>query len=1038
MVVSSQPGGAEYRKGSIIRLTMNNFVTYSAAEIRPGPQLNVVIGPNGTGKSTLVCAMVLGLGGKPASLGRAKEPRDFIKHGEETAIIECELYSGPQSKSNHVIRRKIFSDNSSTWKLNGHESNQKEVLAFVKKLNVQVDNLCQFLPQDRVSAFAAMSPTELLHETQKAINDELEEQHQQLIAMKKEESDLRVNFDAQTKVLADLKTQNDGLRREVARFQERDRLLKQVELLESKRPWVAFEASRTKAVELQKQVAELKVQLQAAEAALQPLEEDFQEKNRKTQEGSAAETQAAHAFRGLTTQRAQVIEKLKAQATKTAGHEARLTNLESTEERRLAQLARAKAKAQGLRKQIADTEVREATRQAQIEQCTARLEELKQAAARETSALQEAQHRLAPLEKELQKLKHMLAEEHKMQAVVMNNLKSDSRASLLLADWVKSEAGRSKLTGAVYGPLCKYMKVTTPLHAAWVATTVPWAHLTGFVTERESDREVLNAFLRQNDLNLTVLYSPHALKDGTIERPLKKKQLQALGLDGYVEQLIDAPPLVKWTLCNASRIHSIGYANDANAALAHVPELQDQARSQKPIRRWVSPNAHYMLIPSYHSANVALTSDPLKNEASLVLPSPLGDKDIADIQNQVGALQAEAEAINREISTAKDALMRVKGDTNVTQQHLKAAHQSDLRSLKMQLTQIEEEIVGLDKDVESERDALKTRIIASVQDRVKTALELRDLTPKWVDASLQSAQLLLKRGFLKNLAVQAEEALSNARMQNNQLRQSAADAERKFLEAKEQTRVLRKEAKKKAERTPELEQAWADLPDTLEALDTEIENHNMRINAISHNPAIMEKFLAREAEIAKLTETLENHGQILQERTDHIEQLKADWLPKIEDFVTKIDQSFSQFFHEIGCIGNVKLSAEGSQFDKFSIDIYVAYRKTDQPRKLDARVQSGGERSVATMLYLIALQHLSDCPFRLVDEINQGMDPHNERMIFDQITAQASKPKTPQYFLITPKLLPDLKFTPAITVLCVFNGPYMTDQSDWNVSANII
>jgi chromosome segregation ATPase len=95
-------------------------------------------------------------------------------------------------------------------------------------------------------------------------------------------------------------------------------------------------------------------------------------------------------------------------------------------------------------------------------------------------------------------------------------------------------------------------------------------------------------------------------------------------------------------------------------------------------------------------------------------------------------------------------------------------------------------------------------------------------------------------------------------------------------------------------------------------------------------------------------------------------------------------------------------------------------------------VQSGGERSVATMLYLVSLQQLSKCPFRLVDEINQGMDPNNEKMIFDRVSKQATLPNTPQYFLITPKLLPDLKFDPSITVLCVFNGPWQLPQSQWD------
>ena len=52
----------KHRPGSIVRVKLENFVTYTAVEFFPGPSLNMVIGPNGTGKSTLVCAICLGLG----------------------------------------------------------------------------------------------------------------------------------------------------------------------------------------------------------------------------------------------------------------------------------------------------------------------------------------------------------------------------------------------------------------------------------------------------------------------------------------------------------------------------------------------------------------------------------------------------------------------------------------------------------------------------------------------------------------------------------------------------------------------------------------------------------------------------------------------------------------------------------------------------------------------------------------------------------------------------------------------------------------
>jgi len=65
--------------------------TYNDVEFYCGKSLNVIIGPNGTGKSTIVCAICLGLAGKPGLLGRAQLATDFIKHGFQKGKIELEL-----------------------------------------------------------------------------------------------------------------------------------------------------------------------------------------------------------------------------------------------------------------------------------------------------------------------------------------------------------------------------------------------------------------------------------------------------------------------------------------------------------------------------------------------------------------------------------------------------------------------------------------------------------------------------------------------------------------------------------------------------------------------------------------------------------------------------------------------------------------------------------------------------------------------------------------------------------------------------------
>ena len=63
--LQARPSTRAHQPGSIVRVKLVNFVTYDAVEFFPGPSLNMVIGPNGTGKSTLVCAICLGLGWGP-------------------------------------------------------------------------------------------------------------------------------------------------------------------------------------------------------------------------------------------------------------------------------------------------------------------------------------------------------------------------------------------------------------------------------------------------------------------------------------------------------------------------------------------------------------------------------------------------------------------------------------------------------------------------------------------------------------------------------------------------------------------------------------------------------------------------------------------------------------------------------------------------------------------------------------------------------------------------------------------------------------
>ena len=115
-------------KGSIVKVELVNFMTYSHAIFYPGSRLNLILGPNGTGKSSLVCAICIGLAASPKLLGRADKIGDFVKRDAHITSGSVEItLSGGKGKSVVKIFRKIKKDNTSEWKLRGKSSSSKDV-----------------------------------------------------------------------------------------------------------------------------------------------------------------------------------------------------------------------------------------------------------------------------------------------------------------------------------------------------------------------------------------------------------------------------------------------------------------------------------------------------------------------------------------------------------------------------------------------------------------------------------------------------------------------------------------------------------------------------------------------------------------------------------------------------------------------------------------------------------------------------------------------------------------------------------------------
>lgn len=233
--------------------------------------------------------------------------------------------------------------------------------------------------------------------------------------------------------------------------------------------------------------------------------------------------------------------------------------------------------------------------------------------------------------------------------------------------------------------------------------------------------------------------------------------------------------------------------------------------------------------------------------------------------------------------------------------------------------------------------------------------------------------------------------------------------------------------------------AFAKYPDDRENLEKKLTDAKTKVHCTdNHENAeqVLKDYDALDKKIKELTEKITRLQNQLIVNKHEIDELKDKWLAPLQILVGEINKNFSKHFRDMKCAGEVSLdqSENPDDFEKYGLKIRVKFRAADDLHDFTRSRQSGGERAVTTGIFMIALQELSTVPFRCVDELNQGMDATNEKMVFDLITRITAIQGSSQYFLLTPKLLPNLKYGRHVTVHCVFNGPFVLPTDEFSVS----
>lgn len=139
----------------------------------------------------------------------------------------------------------------------------------------------------------------------------------------------------------------------------------------------------------------------------------------------------------------------------------------------------------------------------------------------------------------------------------------------------------------------------------------------------------------------------------------------------------------------------------------------------------------------------------------------------------------------------------------------------------------------------------------------------------------------------------------------------------------------------------------------------------------------------------------ENREKTLKEVKTRIQA----WRTVMQSLLDRVNLEYQKILAQTQAIGEVRLS-NGQDIETVGLQILVGF-KGGKKVPLDAYTQSGGERTTATMSFLLALQQHVRSPFRAVDEYDIHMDPRNREMIAKTIISTV-KNANAQYVIITP------------------------------------
>lgn len=1002
-------GNSPAKAGVIESLVLRNFMCHEYFEIEFGPQLNFIIGRNGSGKSAILTGISVGLGAKAADTNRGTSMKKLIKDGKNTARVLITLKNegvGAYKKNTYgpriTIERVLQRQGTNAYYIRSAQgvtiSKKKAVLdEIMARFNITVDNPLAFLSQDRAREFITLTTDHskygffmtgtLLSEilsTYQSISKNIVEVNSKLLAAKQHLEVARRKYIKSKQVF-------DNLRRS-------DHLRKHLELLHGKIYWynvTVFEKKiqkyKNSILSIESDIKEIKSEMTALDdkiasyqARAPQLTTNTEEARRMLSTLNIELRTAQDAYTTIRTSVSDVASEIKAEEQEILSHKREVKRLEKELQ---AEEARANSEAdEPSRLDTARLKLK------QLEEERDRLKALSESFSNsQDSAIIQIQRQISSVKESLVDLKRRKSE--------FSGAQKDEYAPWgpSMAKVISVINSTNKWREKPIGPIGHYVSLKSE-YSEWkdLINAVLLQTLDSFLVTNEHDRRLLQQIFKQFRLNKNIItrkFEEFLFEDGKPKNHVTFLDMMVILNRHVAYTLIDSNMIEKCVTTDDRRNANSLITQKNVASVFSLLNSNSGHRSTGTNRSFrIDPIYYRNDLPKLSSGGGSVADESKRIELRIQAEQKSLSELEVELRNARIKFQNDKQNAEKGYHLAQ-AQIRKLSDEIFREENNESSDNSRSETLKGQIQELQNQIDHKNGML----DSLRQDILKDKEKFVKAKLAVeskrQQITDSEKDKQRAEQQMIDMDGTISELQAQQ----SHLEKKKAQHLTSIKQLEQKVEHGKERLEPLRADAEARCAR----DKIIIAESDTSESISQEYERAQQAVHEAEKNIGKSIQDIQDELEENKdLKENAENRVSNLSRIT---KALQADLNRRFDVLHSTIlrntSEAASSFERSLalrGFKGELRFN-----FAEETLTMLVQTKNDAEKRTIESL--SGGEKSFTQIALLLAIWKMMDSKVRGLDEFDVFMDSVNRSISIKLLLNELRQYPKSQSIFITPQ-----------------------------------